>query len=124
MRETFVAMAASADTFEDLNAFVVCLAEDQDGLGRRLELQLALSFDEQDRRNGMDTYCLSNESGASHYGGVKTWAVTNNVLTVDLDAVASNALGVSGYEVELRVPQPEVVKISEGLRRILGDGAQ
>ena len=124
MRETFVAMAASADTFEDLNAFVVCLAEDQDGLGRRLELQLALSFDEQDRRNGMDTYCLSNESGASHYGGVQTWALTNGVLTLDLVPAASNALGVSGYQVELRVPQPEILKISEGLRRVLGDGVQ
>lgn len=124
MREAFVAMAASADTFEDLNAFVVCLAEDRDGAGRRVELQRALSFDEQDRRNGMDTYCLSNESGASHYGGVQAWTLKNGVLTLDLDPAASNALGVSGYEVELRGAQSEIRRISEGLRRVLSDSAQ
>ncbi|NUQ76263.1 MAG: hypothetical protein HUU21_22210 [Polyangiaceae bacterium] len=120
MTETFEVMAASADIFEDLNAFIVCLAEEEDGSGRRLEIQQALSFDEQDRRNGMDTYCLSNESGASHYGGVQSWALTNGVLRVDLDVSASNSLGVAGYEVVLRVPPPEIQKVMEGLHRILG----
>jgi hypothetical protein len=124
MREKFVAMAASVDILEDLNTFVVCLAEEQDGLGRRLELQRALSFDEQDRRHGMDTYCLSNESGASHYGGVQTWTLTNGLLTLDLDPAASNTLGASGYEVELRVPQPEIDNVMTGLRRVLNNSDQ
>lgn len=120
MRETFVAFAASADVLADLNTFIVCLAEDHDGAGRRLELQRALSFDEQDRQHGMDTYCVCNESGTSHYGGVQTWTLTNGVLTLDLDAAASEVLGTSGYEVELRVPQPEIDNVLMGLHRVLG----
>lgn len=121
MKRCFVARAVSADAFEDLNAFVVCLAEEPDGSGRRLELQRALSFDEQDRRNGMDTYCLSTESGASHYGGVRSWRLTRGLLTLELDARAEKALGASAFEVKLQIFQPKMEKILADLRHVLSE---
>jgi hypothetical protein len=121
MKQCFAARAVSANVFEDLNTFVVCLAEEPEGSGRRLELQRALSFDEQDRRNGMDTYCVSTEIGASHYGGVRSWRVTQGVLTMELDAGAAKALGASAFDVELQVSQPEIEKVVKGLRRVLSE---
>jgi hypothetical protein len=58
----FRANAVAAVELPELETFAVVLAEEPDG-GERLELQKAFSFDEQDRRLGMDTYCLSTETG-------------------------------------------------------------
>ena len=121
MRQSFTARVLSANVFKDLNAFVVCLAERQDGSGRRLELQRALSFDEQDRQCGMDTYCLSTESGASHYGGVRSWRLTQGVLTIELEIEAAEALGMSSFEVKIQATQYDVEQLVAGLRLVLGD---
>ena len=117
----FDATAASSKAFEDLNAFVVCLAELADGSGQRLELQRSLSFNNQDHQNRMDTYCVSTESGATHYGGIRSWSLTKAVLRLNLDETASKVFDVSSFEVELRV-RPEIIEeVSMGLRRVLFD---
>ncbi|HTN88573.1 MAG TPA: Imm10 family immunity protein, partial [Sorangium sp.] len=99
--------------------FVVILAEYPDGSGARLEIQKPLSSDEQDRRLGLDTYCLCTEDGATHYGGVTSWALTQSSLEILLDAKAADALGVEGGFVVDFSPESRTA-LKDGLDRVLG----
>jgi hypothetical protein len=71
----FVAEAVAAFYEESLNAEDVVLTEQPDGSGARIEIQRAISPDEDDHTYGSALYCLVNESGNSHYGGVRSWRV-------------------------------------------------
>lgn len=115
----FKAKAVAALELPDLDMFAVVLAEEPDGSGSRLEIQKALSFDEQDRRLGLDTYCLCTEEGATHYGGVTSWILTGDSLEVRLDAKAAKTLGVEdGFVVNFAAES--LPGLRDGLRRILG----
>jgi hypothetical protein len=89
----FVAGAVGVLRAKDLDAEVLVLAENRDGSGRRLEVQRSLSVTEDDRRLGMDTYCLVVESCATHYGGLESWSIHDNVLHLGLTMEAATALG-------------------------------
>jgi Immunity protein 10 len=116
----FTATAVASTEIPDLDAFVVVLAENMDGSGLRLELQRGLSFDEQDKRLGQDTYCLCTEQGATHYGGVKSWRLKDDELEIDLDDKAAADLGVAGgFVVELKVDKATMARLEEGLNRVL-----
>jgi hypothetical protein len=113
------ALLVAAEELTDLNVFTVVLAEQPDGGGQRLEVQLALSFDEQDASQGMDTYCLSTEEGRTFYGGVLGWSVDDSRLELRLTAEAAGALGVeNGFLVD--IPQGKLELLREGLKRVLG----
>ena len=79
----FTARAVTAEEIEGA-VFIVALAEGEDGDGVHLLLQRANTFDDDDRRSGMDTYCLSTEDGATHYGGVASWTISQNRLELRL----------------------------------------
>jgi hypothetical protein len=115
----FRAKVVAAAELPDLNTFAVVLAEDGDGSGLRLEIQKALSFDEQDRRLGLDTYCLCTEAGATYYGGVTSWTLTEGSLELRLDEKAAEVLGVEGGFVVNFAPE-RLPAIKEGVERILG----
>jgi len=115
---TFSARAVAAEELRDLNAYVVVLAESLDGSGARLELQKALSFDEQDRALGLDTCCLCTETGATCYGGVVAWTLKPDALEIRLDADAAEALGTPGFAIAL--PPTELAELRDGLARVLG----
>jgi hypothetical protein len=120
--ERFRANGASASELPDLNAFAVVLSERADGTGRRLEIQKALTFDERDKASGQDTYCLCNELGATHYGGVLSWSISKGELRLELDADAQRSLGAKhGYLIE--VPS-EISELADGLQRLLGPQAR
>jgi hypothetical protein len=115
----FKAKVLTAVELPDINTFAVVLAEEPDGSGVRLEIQKSLSFDEKDRRYGQDTYCLCTEEGATHYGGVTSWALSQDSLEVRLDAKAAEALGVEdGFVVDFAPESLPALK--EGLERVLG----
>lgn len=63
------AVAFSRD--EEVGAEYLILAEHEDGSGPRIELQRALIVTDDDRRLGTDRYCLVNEGGVTHYGGLE-----------------------------------------------------
>lgn len=66
---------------ETIDAFTVGLAERPSGEGAHLILQCALTApDEQDADGGMDTYCLMDEQGAVHYGGIQRAELTDATL--------------------------------------------
>jgi len=117
---SFVATAGAAEELEDLNTFAVVLAERSDGSGSRLEIQRALTFDEADRQSGMDTYCLCTHTGATHYGGVKSWQKNGDKLELLLDAEAADELGIDvNVSIELRMAEDNVDIVLAGLRRVL-----
>jgi hypothetical protein len=91
----FVAKGVSATELADLNAHVVVLAEDPDGdSGPRLEISRSLVHSPQDRALGLDTYCLSTQTGATVYGGVVSYRIEDETLTMRLDPRAQEILGV------------------------------
>ena len=113
----FRANAVSSVELPESATFTVVLAEELDG-GERLELQRALSFDEQDRRLGMDTYCLCTEAGCV-YGGVASWTVSADALELRLEEQAAKMLGVDGgFRVSFPPERRQVLR--EGLERVLG----
>jgi hypothetical protein len=114
----FKACAVAAQEHRDINTFAVVLAEDRDGSGARLELQKALSVDEQDRRFEMDTYCLCTEDGATVYGGVESWTLSSNLLVINLNAQATESLGVQGFAVSFAAEEFALLK--EALSKVLG----
>ena len=116
MRE-FKANALTAAELRELNTFLVAFAAEPDGGGMRLEIQKSLSFDEQDRHHGLDTYCLCTEEGATYYGGVTSWTLTQNSLEIRLDACAAEALGVEGGFVVFFAPE-DLPVVQEGLKRV------
>jgi len=115
---TFTARAVAAEERRDLNTFVVVLAENQDGSGARLELQKALCLDEQDRKLEMDTYCLCTEEGATFYGGIKSWKLMSDLLEINLDMQAAEALGVQGFAISFSAK--DFAMLEEGLAKVLG----
>lgn len=54
------------------------------------------SIDEQDALLGMDTYCISTETGANFYGGVESARLNGAALELRLGADAVGALGLPG----------------------------
>lgn len=120
MTSTFVATAGMAQEFEDVDTFAVILAEEADGDGARLEIQVALVDYPQDEALGQDTYCLCTQTGATHYGGVTAWRVRDGRLTLWLDEHAADELGVDrDIAIELRLPDATIATITAGIERAL-----
>jgi hypothetical protein len=117
----FTAKGVAATTLEDLNSHVVVLAEDPDGDGGpRLEISRALTHSEQDRRLGQDTYCLSTQTGATHYGGVLSYGLKDSMLTMRLDSTAKDALGVEAeFSIFLDADSSTVEDVRQALASIL-----
>lgn len=117
VREAAVALRAAE------NALVVGLSEGVGGAGQTLLFQVALSFDEQDRSLGMDTYSVTNASGATVYGGVTHCVLTGDLLTLRFDAASALALGSAAVcHLQLAVDAASVAALREGLRRVLTTG--
>lgn len=117
--ETFTVRVVAAEQLDDINTFVVVLAEDKSG-GDRLEIQRSLSFDSQDKEQGMDTYCICLPSGACHYGGVLSCEIDQGILQIDLDADASDDLGTDRFQLKLKLQPEEIEQLREGLNRVFG----
>ena len=115
---TFRAEEVSVAEIAELNTLVCVLAERRDGRGARLEIQRSIVFDVQDKARGMETYCVSTEDGASHYGGIVSWSVDEELLTIVLDAPAAEELGFSGFSVGLSTSNESRQLLRSGLQKI------
>lgn len=118
-RETtrFAAKAVAATRVE--GADVVIVAENEDGSGRRLEISASVEATSQDRVLGQDTYCLVDDSGVTHYGGVTDWALEGEVLRLTLGADGADLFGRAGWVIRLAVCAADRTKLGEALRRLL-----
>jgi hypothetical protein len=112
---------------QTVDAFTVGLAQNETGEGACLILQCALTAPtDQDAATGMDTYCLMDEQGAVHYGGVERAELTGSTLRFRFDQAAADELGVRGprRELALSVPAQDTARLAEGLRRVLSYGGE
>jgi len=68
----------------------------------------------------MDTYCLCTQSGATHYGGVQSWQLSDGFLRISLDDAAASKLGVDReVTIELRLSDQAVHAVTTGIERVL-----
>jgi Immunity protein 10 len=114
---SFDASAVAFERDDRLNARYLVLAEHADGSGRRVEVQRALEFDDQDLALGMDTYCVVTEEQATHYGGVLHWRIEGSTLHVDLTEEAGRAMGASAFRIAL--PESELATVQRALLVLL-----
>lgn len=115
----FLARAAAFVRDEDLEADILVLAEQEDGSGRRLEIQRSVTTTAADVQAGMDTYCLADDTGATHYGGVSGWSLDEDVVCLSLDSEAADALGTSEYLIRLAGGPPAASPVRHGLEAVL-----
>lgn len=124
MTRRFTATAAFADEIPSLGTLSIVVTEHADRDGARLELHQALSFDEQDRERGLDTYCVVNASGGSHYGGVQSWSVRDGRLELELTSEAAQVLETDVTTiVDLAIDDLATARLTAALRRLLGPAA-
>jgi hypothetical protein len=112
---------------ETRDAFTVGLAENPGGEGAYLILQCALTPpDDQDAATGMDTYCLMDEQGAVHYGGIHRAELTDAALRFGFDQDAAEELAIQTPDrtlaLSLAVSPDDTARLAEGLRRVLTYG--
>jgi hypothetical protein len=116
---------AAVTVEEDQDAIVVGLAENDSGEGACLIFQCSPTPPSAcDIATGLDTYCLLDQDGAVHYGGVTRAVLDADRLTLTLTDAAVAELGVDDgtNSVALTIPPCETGRLAEGLRRILTYG--
>ena len=118
MIEIFEARACTVQAIEELNTFLIALADEVESPAQSLELQRSLELDEQDNANGMDTYCIVTATGATHYGGILSCTMTENTLTLDFSREAETDLGLRGYEITLNLPASDKALLRSGLKSL------
>jgi hypothetical protein len=111
-------------TIEDLSedgTLTIGFSEEPDGGGRVLILMRAKSFDQKDVALGMDTYCLTDETGRTVYGGVVRHELSRDTLRLVLEPEAARKLGLP-TEVSLRLQlDPETRgRVEKALRQMFG----
>jgi hypothetical protein len=94
-------------------------AERDDDEGRVLEVQRGLEeATEQERRLGMDTYCVVDENQNTYYGGVARWRIARGRVELYFAPGAAQAFGAAGYVI--RLPDEEAIEtVRDHLPRIL-----
>ena len=117
----FRAKRVAVETLPDLNVFVVGFAEDTDGGGVALVFQRALSNPHEKKDEIADCYSISNELGATHFGGVISYSIHQDKALFSFDAEVSEALGVgSSCEIDINLTDVETARVTEGLLSIIG----
>ena len=106
--------------------FSVFIGDGEDAVseGYDFDLQRFLDDqpDEQNVRNGTDSYCIVNESGV-HYGGLEEVSLLPDLLSLRFDDEAVEALDLPSNIVPLGIaPTINVDEMRAGLRRVLSYG--
>ncbi len=115
-----VILDATAVAFTEIDGVaILMMAEREDG-GDVLEIQLADSFDDQDRRVGMDRHCLVLNGGAI-YGAIDAWQASETRVTLHLSSDASQQLGAPLIGVTFDTRHATTVELA--LRTLLPDEA-
>ncbi|BBC29385.1 hypothetical protein SGFS_006790 [Streptomyces graminofaciens] len=106
------------------SVFTVGLAEDEAGQGCYLVFQCGLEEpSEQNRRLGLDSYCILNESGGVDYGGVEEVSISQNRLTLRFREEAIEELELPNENIVLAFHSgSDMAGLRIGLGRILSYG--
>ena len=116
-----VVRVAGAAEVGDPPVLVALVAEEPDGSGFGLEFQLASVFSDQDRRMGMDTYCVCTSEGATHYGGVKRLQADSEGVVLAFERAAAERLHIPDhFRIRLDVAAEDKASFVDAIRRVLG----
>jgi len=103
---------------DDINTFLIALADRADSPGHYLELQRSIEEDEQDAALGMDTYCIVTASGATHYGGIISCILSDDSLELEFSEAAEAKLGIKGYKISLALSTSDKALLRSGLQKL------
>ncbi len=106
------------------SCFVVGIAEDPYGESGHFIFQAGLTDpDGHSRRLGLDSYCILNEAGGVHYGGLKKVSLSSSRIEFQFNSEAVAVLNLPASEIELDIaPEADVERLRAGLRRVLTYG--
>lgn len=106
------------------SCFLVGIAEDEYGDGHYLTFQSGLEEPgEQERELGLDSYCIVNETGGVHYGGLESVSLSTGQISFRFSSEAVEALSLPGQEITLSVASgSDLQSLRDGLRRVLSYG--
>ncbi|MFJ5734084.1 Imm10 family immunity protein [Streptomyces microflavus] len=104
--------------------FTIFVAEDDSGDGRHFDLQCMLSEPSaQNVRLELDSYCIVNEAGGVHYGGLEEVSLLPENLILRFRDDAVEELELSSNVVTLGIdPTIDVEEVRAGLRKVLSYG--
>jgi Immunity protein 10 len=109
----------------DDQVFTLGIAENADGMGGHLIVQISLRPPtEQDTASAMDTYCVMDDKGGVRYGGIEHVELADTRLTIRFREDAADELSVDDGELqlELDLDEEDVARLRDGLRRTLTYG--
>jgi hypothetical protein len=109
----------------DDQVFTLGIAENADGMGGHLIVQISLQPPtEQDIATGMDTYCVMDDHGGVQYGGIEHVEFADTQLTIRFTEDAADELSVddSELQLELDLDEEDAARLRDGLRRTLTYG--
>ncbi|MEU5990240.1 Imm10 family immunity protein [Spirillospora sp. NPDC047418] len=113
---------ASAVEDAEAGTFVIGLAEHPDGTGQAL-LFMCRAAPESESRRDAETYCLSTDSGAVHYGGVRECVLEGRTLRLRLTRAAARDLEIGpDLTIALEFEDGALDELRGGLRRVLTTG--
>ncbi|MEU9737519.1 Imm10 family immunity protein [Streptomyces sp. NPDC048002] len=106
------------------SCFIVGLAEDQSGESGHLIFQAALTPpDEQSRQLELDSYCILNETGGVHYGGLTRVSISSREIRFRFTPEAVGELELPAAEIELDIdPEVDFERLRVALCKVLTYG--
>jgi hypothetical protein len=108
------------ELLNDVDVVVLAVSEDPHGGGRFLLFQRAKSFTEQDRALGMDTFSLTDPSGATAYGAVLAYRVNDEELALDFAPGAAQSLALpTEVRVKLNLSASALTELQTGLSVVI-----
>lgn len=110
---------------EDAGILSVGVAQHHDGSGRSLILQ---GVDPASRNSELlepdESYCLTTETAATIYGGVRAIALRDRMLRIRLTRAAAKTLRLRAeLTITLNVDNEAVAKLRSGIRQVMAYGA-
>ncbi len=121
-RPELIVRAAVFTDHGDFDGTMAAVAEEADGSGFALHFLRARQFDDSDRAQGLDTYCVATNEGNTAYGAVSHWERGPRHLDVDLHPEAARTLFVpERFRLLLRADRTSNERFLKGISTILDE---
>ena len=95
------------------------LALSHQASGAGFFIQRAVDVDDQDIGTAMNTCCLCDSEGRTHYGGLERFEVAGRTLTLELDQHAAKVFGTRQIRFRIEDGLCDSTALHHGLTRLL-----
>ncbi|WP_079109033.1 Imm10 family immunity protein [Streptomyces griseoruber] len=116
--------AVTANENPSDSCFIVGISADEYGDDGHFIFQSGLNDpSEQDRRLGLDTYCVLNEEARVSYGCIKKVTLSPTKIQFEFSAEAAARFELPDQEIEIDIaPEVDISPLRNGLQRVLTYG--